>query len=289
MGKIIGIDLGTTNSVVAIMEGREPKVIVNEEGSRLTPSVVAPVFLLVLLGFFYIGTPLQMHGIKLGLAVTQLAVIAGIPLLALRTLGIPIVRTLRLGRPSPAALPLVALLAAPAATGLAGLVAILQGAVIEVPESYREIMRRLVTTDSGGGLALAILVFAVLPALCEETLFRGFVLRGLLQRTSPAKAILWSALLFGAFHFDLYRLLPTAVLGLVLGWVAWATGSLWPSIVLHAANNTIAVLATNSEVVGRLPWLGEDAVPPAGILIGALAIGLVALAAMARLARSREV
>ncbi|MBI5238558.1 MAG: molecular chaperone DnaK [Deltaproteobacteria bacterium] len=41
MGKIIGIDLGTTNSVVAIMEGGEPKVIVNEEGSRLTPSVVA--------------------------------------------------------------------------------------------------------------------------------------------------------------------------------------------------------------------------------------------------------
>src|SRR6478672_657278 len=41
MGKIIGIDLGTTNSVVAIMEGREPKVIVNEEGSLITPSVVA--------------------------------------------------------------------------------------------------------------------------------------------------------------------------------------------------------------------------------------------------------
>src|SRR5688500_4529784 len=41
MGKIIGIDLGTTNSCVAIMEGREPKVIVNEEGSRITPSVVA--------------------------------------------------------------------------------------------------------------------------------------------------------------------------------------------------------------------------------------------------------
>src|SRR5678815_5219964 len=41
MGKIIGIDLGTTNSVVAIMEGKGPKVIPNEEGSRLTPSVVA--------------------------------------------------------------------------------------------------------------------------------------------------------------------------------------------------------------------------------------------------------
>ena len=41
MGKIIGIDLGTTNSVVAVMEGKEPRVIVNEEGARLTPSVVA--------------------------------------------------------------------------------------------------------------------------------------------------------------------------------------------------------------------------------------------------------
>src|SRR6188474_828892 len=41
MSKIIGIDLGTTNSVVAVMEGGEPVVITNPEGSRLTPSVVA--------------------------------------------------------------------------------------------------------------------------------------------------------------------------------------------------------------------------------------------------------
>src|SRR5207253_7646448 len=41
MGKIIGIDVGTTNSVVAVMEGGEPKVIPNEEGGRTTPSVVA--------------------------------------------------------------------------------------------------------------------------------------------------------------------------------------------------------------------------------------------------------
>ena len=41
MSTIIGIDLGTTNSVVAIRDGREPRVVVNEEGQRITPSVVA--------------------------------------------------------------------------------------------------------------------------------------------------------------------------------------------------------------------------------------------------------
>ena len=41
MSKTVGIDLGTTNSVIAVMEGGEPTVIINAEGSRITPSVVA--------------------------------------------------------------------------------------------------------------------------------------------------------------------------------------------------------------------------------------------------------
>lgn len=41
MGKVIGIDLGTTNSCIAVMEGKEPKVIENSEGERTTPSIIA--------------------------------------------------------------------------------------------------------------------------------------------------------------------------------------------------------------------------------------------------------
>ena len=42
MAKAVGIDLGTTNSVISVMEGGRPEVIVNAEGGRTTPSVVAP-------------------------------------------------------------------------------------------------------------------------------------------------------------------------------------------------------------------------------------------------------
>ena len=47
MGKIIGIDLGTTNSCVAVMEGNEPVVITNSEGKRTTPSVIGDNYRLI--------------------------------------------------------------------------------------------------------------------------------------------------------------------------------------------------------------------------------------------------
>ena len=59
MGKVIGIDLGTTNSCVAVMEGGQPKVIVNSEGSNPTPSVVA----FTERGERLIGVPAVRHGL----------------------------------------------------------------------------------------------------------------------------------------------------------------------------------------------------------------------------------
>ncbi|HET9232560.1 MAG TPA: type II CAAX endopeptidase family protein, partial [Candidatus Eisenbacteria bacterium] len=232
---------------------REP----GRRAERLTPALVSQVFLIVLLGFFYVGTPLQLQNTRSGLLLTQLLIIAGIPLLALRFWGIPVGSALGLDRkPKPLAMLLV-LIGAPAATLLAALVGIAQGLFMEVPESYRELMERIFAAEGGANLLTAILVFAVVPGICEEILFRGLVLRGLATRLNPLMAIAWTAVLFGAFHFDLYRLLPTMVLGFLLGGLVWLTGSLWPAILLHAANNTIAVLANNLDALRDIPWLQE--------------------------------
>jgi membrane protease YdiL (CAAX protease family) len=241
----------------------------------LSPGLVAQVFALVLLGFFYIGGPLQLRDVSTGLVLTQILVIAGIPLVALRILRIPVAETLRLKRLPPLT-PFLAFLLAPAATLCAALAASAQGVVLQVPESYREMMERLITIDGGFGLPLSVLVFAVVPGVCEEILFRGFVLRGLENRFGGRSAVIWSAVLFGAFHFDLYRLVPTTVLGLILGWVAWRTGRLWPSMVIHVTNNAFAVLATNLPALQRVEWLQEGGSIPLPVMVTVAVIGAAA-------------
>jgi sodium transport system permease protein len=80
------------------------------------------------------------------------------------------------------------------------------------------------------------LVLALTPALCEETFCRGLMLSGL-RRWGPWAAIVTTALLFGLLHGSIYRLLPTFILGLVLGYAVWRSGSLYCSIVIHVLNN----------------------------------------------------
>ena len=64
MSKILGIDLGTTNSAVAIIEGGKPKVLENKEGGRTTPSVVA----ISKNGERLVGMPAKRQGVKIGRA-----------------------------------------------------------------------------------------------------------------------------------------------------------------------------------------------------------------------------
>lgn len=86
---------------------------------------------------------------------------------------------------------------------------------------------------------------AMTPAFCEEILFRGLAFRPIEKSLGPKKAIVMTALLFAIMHLDVVRLLPTFLLGLVFGTIAYASASIWPVIFLHMANNAIAAFALN--------------------------------------------
>ncbi len=117
---------------------------------------------------------------------------------------------------------------------------------------------------------LVVVTMAIVPAICEEFFFRGFVLSTLAVRYSTWKAIVFSAIIFGLFHvvsgslLSLERFLPTAMLGIFLAWLAIRTGSLLPGIVLHAAHNGLLFSFPYLEgtfrrlgfdrIEGRLPW-----------------------------------
>ena len=89
-----------------------------------------------------------------------------------------------------------------------------------------------------GYLAAAVLV----APICEEIFFRGFVFGGLLRGMSLWPAALISAALFGIAHVDAGSFPVLLVIGIVLAYVRWRFGSLWPGIALHACNNAIAAL-----------------------------------------------
>ncbi|MGH2518011.1 MAG: CPBP family glutamic-type intramembrane protease [Ktedonobacterales bacterium] len=95
---------------------------------------------------------------------------------------------------------------------------------------------------------IGTLIGAVFIApFCEEIFFRGFAFAGLLHRMPVWTAVLLSALLFGAAHGDAGSFALLFVIGLVLAVVRWRTGSIWPGMALHMANNAVAavyVLAT---------------------------------------------
>lgn len=81
----------------------------------------------------------------------------------------------------------------------------------------------------------------IIAPFFEEILFRGILLRGLLQQgTSPAIAVLLSSFLFGIAHLNPWQFMGAGILGIVFGFVYYRTKSLWICIFLHALNNTIS-------------------------------------------------
>ena len=84
-----------------------------------------------------------------------------------------------------------------------------------------------------------IFVIGIAP-LAEEFFFRGFVFQALRRSWGVWLAAPASGLIFGALHFDLDKLVPLAILGTALAYVLHKTRSLWPCILLHAINNTVA-------------------------------------------------
>jgi membrane protease YdiL (CAAX protease family) len=88
-----------------------------------------------------------------------------------------------------------------------------------------------------------VLVTCLLAPCLEEMLFRGIILRSFLRQYSRTAAILGSSVLFGIAHLNVYQFVTAFIAGLVLGWLYERTRSLWPCILLHAANNTFITYA----------------------------------------------
>ena len=103
-------------------------------------------------------------------------------------------------------------------------------------------------------LGVVLLVFAVVPPLCEELAFRGFILSGLRHLGHKWRAIVISSIFFAVTHAIFQQSLLACLLGLVIGYLAVQTGSLLPCIAFHVTNNSLAVM-----VHRYLPdWLAAD-------------------------------
>lgn len=90
-------------------------------------------------------------------------------------------------------------------------------------------------------LALNLIGTALLPALLEEMAMRGYIL-GSLQKHGKAMAVVVSSVLFGLIHGNLLQLPFAFILGLILGWLTVQTGSIWPAVVFHFANNACSTV-----------------------------------------------
>lgn len=95
--------------------------------------------------------------------------------------------------------------------------------------------------DGSPGMWAILLLMAVTPAICEELAFRGFILSGLKHALKPLNAVVITAILFGAMHGLLQQSIVASATGIILGFVALRTGSLWPCMIYHATHNALTL------------------------------------------------
>lgn len=197
------------------------------------------------------------------MAAGQVAFILTPPLAMAFLLTSDPIRTLRLRWPSPRYF----LLAAGLAVALNPLVREL-GIVVEYLFPTSQTVKDLFAQMTGSitNVWTALLLFALIPAVCEEVAFRGYILSGLESGFTRREAILLSSLLFGFMHVLLslfQQLFNATLLGLVLGVIAVRSGSLLPGILFHLINNGLAVVMGNlsSDPSGKVAagWLYRDA------------------------------
>ena len=219
---------------------------------QLTPRHGLNLVLLILGLLLTVGLLVQMAAVYPGLVFTEFGLLLLPTWLFCRRLGLAPVPTLLLtpGRPLPplaaVAMGLLAFAMALALTFPVLLLVFLAGGSYVGP---------ILPLETGGQFLMALAAGAVAAPICEEILFRGFVLRSLAP-LGPHVAVWGSALLFGLFHMDPVRLVPTMVLGVVYGYMAAGTGSVHSSMVAHAVNNglalTLAFVGGGGETGGRL-------------------------------------
>lgn len=124
---------------------------------------------------------------------------------------------------------------------------------------------------------------AITPAVCEELFFRGYLLGAFRKAVRPWTAIVGTAVIFGVFHvvastLSTERLIPSTLMGIVLGWLCYRTGSVLPGILLHALHNGfLLMIAHYREKLVHFGWaVQEETHLPALWLCGAACFVLVA-------------
>ncbi len=191
--------------------------------------------LLILLGAWF-----QHLHLLLGLVITEFAFIAGPALLYTLLMRYDLSQTFHI-TPIRLRTVVITIITTGAAFVLAGVVAAFQEMFLPVSEGYQEIWQTVLEEFHQLPLLVTLLLVSIVPGVCEEFLFRGFLLHGMRQRCSDTCAILVAGFLFGAFHLDPYRFLPVSLLGVLFGYMVVKTDSLFTGIVAHCTNNAIAI------------------------------------------------